>query len=80
MASYVGCGVSASINLAHASAVERRRRERSGSSATYVIADTMRKKKIVQHVREENLEQRGDSSEVLRAPDDRASGEVLPVY
>ncbi len=43
-------------------------------------ADTMRKKKVVSAAaREKNLEQRGDS-EVLRAPEDRASGELLSVY
>ena len=74
MASYVGLGVSASVNLARASAEERRRRERVGH-----LCDSgyNAEEESCCAAREENLEQRGDS-EVLRVPEDRASSEGLP--
>jgi len=55
-----------------------RKDSESSESATYVIADTIRKKEI-RAVREENIECRGDS-EVFCLPEDRASGKGLSRY
>ena len=75
MAGHVRRGVSASIYLARAGAEERRWRER----VRRLCGRRYNAEEESSTVSEEDPRQRGDS-EVLRVPEDRASGEGLSGY